>query len=597
MSRFDDYLPTDSPVSRVAAWVFAWYHVLAVVGLFGLMIWLRGRTWSRFLIDGNVLFSGNDPWYHLRQVSYTVSNWPSTMPFDPWTEFPTGTFVGQFGTFFDQLVATTALVIGLGSPSEELVRLVTLFSPVAFGAAIIVPTYFLGKRVGGRFGGVIAALVLALSAGELLQRSLVGFADHHAPEVLFQAVAVLGIVIAVRVAQEEKPVYELFVERDWEALRRPLGWAGIAGVGLALYLWTWPPAILLIGIFGVYVTIQLPIVYLRGESPEHVGIVAATIFLVAGVLSLLSITTFDLNMVQLSLVQPTLAFVGVAWVVGLSGLARAWDRRGLDAWQYPATVFGGLAVATVLLVIVLPDVFWYFFDQLLRFVGFTVNPTASASTVGEVQPMTSIDPLWQRLGSAPFIAAAGVGIAVVHQYVSDELKPELLFLAVWFVFIVAATFTQQRFAYYLTVPTATLTALVITWLFRYLRSASESSDLETYQVLTILTVVVAVVLPMVVVQPTALDTSGQNAPGDVTGWESSLEWMDENTPDVGNYGGAGNADDFDFYGTFERTDDFEYPDGAYGVMSWWDYGHWITQEGERIPVANPFQANAEEAAS
>ncbi|MCL7413570.1 MAG: oligosaccharyl transferase, archaeosortase A system-associated, partial [ANME-2 cluster archaeon] len=35
---------------------------------------------------------------------------------------------------------------------------------------------------------------------------------------------------------------------------------------------------------------------------------------------------------------------------------------------------------------------------------------------------------------------------------------------------------------------------------------------------------------------------------------------------------------------------FPYPDTAYGVMSWWDYGHVITYFGHRIPNANPFQA-------
>ncbi len=53
----------------------------------------------------------------------------------------------------------------------------------------------------------------------------------------------------------------------------------------------------------------------------------------------------------------------------------------------------------------------------------------------------------------------------------------------------------------------------------------------------------------------------------------------------------------EYYGTYEYTDDFDYPDGAYGVMSWWDYGHWITVLGERIPNANPFQGGATEAAN
>jgi Uncharacterized membrane protein, required for N-linked glycosylation len=32
------------------------------------------------------------------------------------------------------------------------------------------------------------------------------------------------------------------------------------------------------------------------------------------------------------------------------------------------------------------------------------------------------------------------------------------------------------------------------------------------------------------------------------------------------------------------------------VISWWDYGHWITFTSQRIPVANPFQAGARTAA-
>ncbi|MCD6206477.1 MAG: oligosaccharyl transferase, archaeosortase A system-associated, partial [Methanosarcinales archaeon] len=34
---------------------------------------------------------------------------------------------------------------------------------------------------------------------------------------------------------------------------------------------------------------------------------------------------------------------------------------------------------------------------------------------------------------------------------------------------------------------------------------------------------------------------------------------------------------------------YPYPDTAYGVMSWWDYGFWIENIARRIPNANPFQ--------
>ncbi len=33
----------------------------------------------------------------------------------------------------------------------------------------------------------------------------------------------------------------------------------------------------------------------------------------------------------------------------------------------------------------------------------------------------------------------------------------------------------------------------------------------------------------------------------------------------------------------------DYPESAYGVLSWWDYGYWITRTAHRIPNANPSQ--------
>ena len=137
-----------------------WYHVPVLAALVSFMAWIRVRNWEAFVVDGRVLFSGNDAWYHYRQVSYTVRNWPATMPFDPWTSFPTGTSVGQFGTLFDQLIATAALVYGLGSPTEFQVKLVTLFAPAVIGSLAIIPVFYLGKRVGGKAGGIIGTLVL-----------------------------------------------------------------------------------------------------------------------------------------------------------------------------------------------------------------------------------------------------------------------------------------------------------------------------------------------------------------------------------------------------------------------------------------------------
>jgi asparagine N-glycosylation enzyme membrane subunit Stt3 len=73
-----------------------------------------------------------------------------------------------------------------------------------------------------------------------------------------------------------------------------------------------------------------------------------------------------------------------------------------------------------------------------------------------------------------------------------------------------------------------------------------------------------------------------------TGWYNSLLWLKDNSPEP--FGDP----DF-YYEIYPPRDEFEYPETAYGVMSWWDYGYFIMQIAHRVPNANPTQARAREA--
>jgi len=69
------------------------------------------------------------------------------------------------------------------------------------------------------------------------------------------------------------------------------------------------------------------------------------------------------------------------------------------------------------------------------------------------------------------------------------------------------------------------------------------------------------------------------------GWYSSSLWLRDNSPEP--FG-----DPEFYYELYPPWDEFEYPETAYGVMSWWDYGYFIMQIAHRIPNANPTQAGA-----
>ncbi|WP_226012963.1 oligosaccharyl transferase, archaeosortase A system-associated [Halomicrobium salinisoli] len=591
MSQWRGRLEENPELERAVDWLDEYYHLVLGALLLGFMLWNRVRPAENFVVDGEIMFSGNDPWYHYRTTVYTVQNWPATMPFDPWTYFPKGTSSGQFGTLYDQIMATAALVVGLGSPSAETIKTVMLYTPPVFALAVAVVAYFIGKRVGGRAGGVVTVAVVALAADRFLWNGMVGSTDHHIAETLFQALGVLGVMVAVSVAQRDKPVYEQFRDREIDALRETVGWSVLAGFAVVLYLWTWPPGVLLLGILGVYFLLQLTVEFVRGESPEHTAIAGAITMATAGTLILPAFQTLQLTATDFSLLHPLLSYGVAAGCVFMAWLAREFERRDADRFLYPVTVGGILVVGAGLLAVVLPDVFGYLANNVNRVVG--MDTQGRTLTVAEAQPLDA-QALFPFYGFSAFVAAVGA-VLVLGRQVTGRVRSESLLLVVWLAFVTAATFTQQRFGYYMTVPIAAMTGYVVADVFGWIAADVREDGVQTYQAITVIATLLVVFAPMVAVSP-ATSIQGFDSPGDgIQGWSDGLEWFDQNVPAEGQYGGANNS--MDYYGTYDARDDFDYESGQYGVMSWWDYGHWITVQGEAIPNANPFQQGATMAAN
>jgi dolichyl-diphosphooligosaccharide--protein glycosyltransferase len=232
--------------------------------------------------------------------------------------------------------------------------------------------------------------------------------------------------------------------------------------------------------------------------------------------------------------------------------------------------------------------------------------------------------LGQQLSAVFIVVATLAAIIVTGEYAAEELL-----VVVWGAFITSAAFTQVRFNYYLVVPVAVLNAYVLKGVLSAVsmdKPASRIEDVNWWQVGSVVMVVLLVLVPVAapaVAEATnndsqrgtaspitltnsqnqqvplrsAITVGMNNGPGAVVQWDDAMEWMRTHTPEQGNYDGAGNADQLEYYGTYSQTDDYDYPSGAYGVMSWWDYGHWMTVEGHTIPHANPFQQGATTAAN
>jgi len=646
---------TDSPI----AFLKQVYHIPVLLGILGFMLAVRLRTLENFQTDSGVTFRGNDPWYHFRQTNYLLDHFPTTMPFDPMTNYPTGTRVDQFGTLYDQLVSGFILLSSFGDPSSEYAGLIMLIAAPVFLTATVIPAYLIATRFVGRWPALIGIGVLALLPGTVLNYSLVGFYDHSAAEVFFQTLGVLGFVTAIAVAQQTQPVWELVLDRDLDALRRPLLYSIGAGVSAALYMWAWPPGVLLVGFTGIFFALKITTDVYHDRSPEPMAFVGAVSMTTTGLLMFVPLKSFTIgSAAQHTLLQVILPLgVGIGCIF-LAYLARQWEVRKLDRSWYPVTVGSLILVAAVAFSTFVQNLT----GSLLRRVGFSTG--AATRTIGEAAPPLSRSPpfefiyseyrlaLFTAIAAALFMLAkpllksddtrdtgyvvaaltivgliylgspvvdqiAGlfgttwqviglltssgliVGATLRHRYDATEL-----YILVWGAFIVSAAFTQVRFNYYLAVVVAVFNAIFIAQVSDILdiRATADSiqnsaRNVEGWQIIAIVTVVFLVVAPFMFPTVAAWDRGGSNNPGAVTVWDDSLEWMQNETPVPGELGGADNA--IDPQGPYERppNDDYDYPEGAYGVQSWWDYGHWITVHGERIPNANPFQQGATEAAN
>jgi len=153
---------------------------------------------------------------------------------------------------------------------------------------------------------------------------------------------------------------------------------------------------------------------------------------------------------------------------------------------------------------------------------------------------------WQVIGLL-IAAALLVGATFLVEYDAEEL-----YFVVWAAFIGSAAFTQVRFNYYLAVIVAVGAAYFVQLAvdFLRLRSLSGVRDVEGWQAMGALVLVVIVLVPLVAMATPVWAAGANTGPGSVTQWDGSLQWMNDETPTPGELEGADNP--MELYGTYER---------------------------------------------
>ena len=223
-------------------------------------------------------------------------------------------------------------------------------------------------------------------------------------------------------------------------------------------------------------------------------------------------------------------------------------------------------------------------------------------TIQEARAWT-FDDAWRTFQYSLLLFAAG--IVVLLYRIKKELCPSHIFILIWSVVILYATMQHIRYEYYLAVPAAILGGITIGFgidlLNRSRRTDIRGGDIHiplkggkqknvhanqksfhgrgspgtwiSTAFLVILIIIGGLFTYNSIGRDLTIGAFNLNAD-----WREATTWMEKNTPDTG----------VDYLASYQK-DTWHLPDKAYGVMSWWDYGHIILYLAKRMPNANPFQ--------
>lgn len=507
----------------------------------GLRVW---APWDDVLGGARVNFLETDAWYHVRLVESQVRNFPHRVTVDPYAA-PDGQYVAV-APLLDTVIATAVFVTRGRDASPRYIEQVAAIVPAIIGVLAVAAVWALATVAFDRRAGLMAGLLAAVLPGHFLDRTLVGFVDHHALEVLL-SFATLGLI-----------AYGSIVG---------------AGVSLGLYLLAWASGSYFVFILAVWLAVAALLAPDRRAATARLMAIAAAIALaIVVIFQDPGLYRYNTQIAALAGLLVTAAVI--MWLA---------DRL-LTA---VVAVTGALAAIVAIAWLVMPELVTQVASDLNRF-----RPDATRMAVLEARPLFLYTGNWEWSQPWTFfrsgfylglVALIGLGVATWRSRRLDHLLI-LCFTTANFL----ATIGQNRFAYYL-VPS---TAVVIAWLATRMLdwggvphagnpSPAPRRAMPFQRELAVIVVAGLVVAPNLV--PAALTTT--RAGGMPQYWFDAMQWLRTNTPEP--FGSPEH-----YYARYGATN----PPASYSVMNWWDQGYWIIQTGRRVPVTNPTQSNAPRAA-
>lgn len=587
------------------------YIVIAISVLMVITFLMRCLNIGVIFPSGGDYVLGGEPdiSYNLRQLEQMLHSGKYAW-YDPMTFFPTGDTI-YWGILFTFTLYVLCFAVGV-TTRPEIVYVASFLPPIL--AALMVPVmYFIGKYIGGTKTGITSAVMITFVSGQYFYRSMLGNVDHHIMETFLGAVFCMFYIAAITYSRKHitKDSYKKPDTRFFTAV------ALIIAATLSYLLgYLCMPTMIMFGmIVAIFIIIQFIIDAFTRTDRFYLVFVNFPMFMLLGIITYFTIVHRDLGTsLALYTIGHPMAYFAVAIITLAMYLLSIIPKNG-SAWIDIRNLLLFFVFVLVTMFIALPDIFG-FLVQAIYFFG----QSAESNTVMEARPLLLENAFRSyNLG----IISTIFGILVMLYYVLKERKPIETFILIWSIIVLFSTMQHVRYEYYASVVVALLTAVSVGFalevggndlftLFRKKMEELESIEDEKQKISSQHTqqsdrkkklpkreryrrevvktdksvniiVCLTLLIPSILFVPLSANTNitiGTTYSYSLmeNDWRVALEWMQNNTPDTG----------VDYYAVYDQKE-FVYPDTAYGVMSWWDYGHWITFFAKRIPNANPFQ--------
>jgi dolichyl-diphosphooligosaccharide--protein glycosyltransferase len=573
-------------------------------------------VYSASVDNGFLVSGGSDSYYHMRVIDVVTST-GQHLVYDPLLNYPMG-IRNERPPLYDWSVAVVGMFVSsvTGIATSTAVGYSLVLSTAVWGALTVIPVYLLARKAFGNRAGIVAALLLAIMAGDI-ERSVMTDADHDSMVLFFAVWSFYFLLMALMSIKGDKWVASWknrkAINTGLVSYVRANGtsaiYAALAGVSLAAIAMIWTGYTYLLIVVLAYFLVQ--ILVNRFRNADSMGVVMVVGIMLSVAFIIMAPLYYQMDYWHTWFDVPVYLFLLAMVVGGILVVTR----------DYPwSLVMPSLIILASIALLFLSMFFPNIFEAVITGQGYLVK-SKLYSTISEAQA-PEFSTLALSFGVVTFWLSF-VGVVWAAMKVPKNPSPYLIFVVIWtgvsmFMAVSAARFMFNA-APAFAITAGWIIALIVEKLrfgdvFKVFTGVKGSPLTVLRKGVKIRHVFGALFLVFLILLPNAWNAVDAAIPSELKlGYDMQVYDLMKGVAKPPGYDEK-NGTNWYFGGFaydlpmptnywpaawqwFSQQDSQLNPVARPAFVSWWDYGFEAAQQGKHPTVADNFQNGYQFAAS